>query len=68
MRPLSRNQLKLALAKPWPTRWANRPRKTQATTRRPKFARKAPKALTLWLAQVALSAKKKAARNEANIG
>ncbi len=66
--PLSMNQPRLALVKPRPTVCANTPRMRAATISRPRLARSVPSARTLWLAQVAFRAKKKAARNEANIG
>src|SRR5438067_11316310 len=68
MTPLRKNHLALVLLKPRPARWANPPRTSVAMTRRPRLARTGPFARTLWLAQVALSAKKNAARNEASTG
>ena len=67
MMPLNKNHDVLAPAKPWPSVCAKSPSRNAAMSRRPRFARAAPSERTLWLAQVALSAKKKAARNEASI-
>lgn len=66
MMPLSKNQPVLALPKPWPNVWANRPSTPAEMTSRPRLARTGPEAQTLRLAQVALRAKKKAARLAAN--
>ena len=65
--PLRKNHPVLTLANPRPTVWAKSPSNTIPTTSRPRFARIVPSPRTAWLAQVALSAKKIAARNEANI-
>ena len=66
MTPLSRNQGTLALARPPPTVCANAASTATATVRRPRLARAPPSARALRLAQVALKAKKRAARKAAS--
>jgi hypothetical protein len=66
--PLRKNQAVPALEKPPPIPCANTPRSAVPMTRRPRLALSVPSSLMLWLAQVALRAKKNVQRKEGNKG